>query len=311
MKNLYTEEQINWLRENVDNYFYEDLTKTFNQVFLENRSKSSIYNVLKHNQIKKTQFIKDKTVNLKKFEKKYTEEQINWVKENRCCVKNLNELREKFNKKFNMNLTETTFYSLTKNYKINNPKYLKKHYFNSDELTWIKNNIDNYIGDKHFYTDRFCKDFEKKFGFSLDRRTLWSKLNYHGIKKPKSNPNHFMYPIGNEKKWGNYTYVKVDDRAQTFEFGTRENQLHNYRRKTNLMYEKYHNIKLNDDEDIVIQLDENPNNYSKENLYLINKKALHIYVGSKYKNENLETKLNALKVSEIYALIKEMEKNEN
>ena len=92
MKNLYTEEQINWLRENVDNYFYEDLTKTFNQVFLENRSKSSIYNVLKHNQIKKTQFIKDKTVNLKKFEKRYTEEQINWVKENRCCVKNLNEL---------------------------------------------------------------------------------------------------------------------------------------------------------------------------------------------------------------------------
>jgi predicted RNA binding protein with dsRBD fold (UPF0201 family) len=54
MKKLYTQEQINWLKENVDNYYYEDLTKTFNQVFLENRSKSSIYNVLKHNKIQKT-----------------------------------------------------------------------------------------------------------------------------------------------------------------------------------------------------------------------------------------------------------------
>lgn len=301
-RNSYTTEQIEWLRENVDNYYYEDLIKAFNKAFNDNRSKSSIYCTLQNHGIVKTKLIKSSLDNLN-HNPKYSKEQIEWLKNNYVNYKSANECRLAFIKEFNENITFIAFTHLTQR---NNLLFRNKPIkLNKEQKHWLLNNYKNYIGDNHYYTNKLCNDFKNKYNIEITHEYVYQFLELNGEHKPYSNPNHFVYPIGNEKLIGNQWYVKVSDKPQFIKENCRENQRHNYRRKANVLYEQYHNVKVDDETQIVIHIDENINNFEKDNLYLLSKKAERILVGSKYKNEDTKTRLNAIKVSEILALTKE------
>lgn len=233
----------------------------------------------------------------------YTNEQKEWLKENYSFYNKLTECRLAFNEKFNLDLTHSAFDHLTDRLNIsfrNKPIKLSK-----EQKKWILDNYKNYIGDNHYYTDKLCNDFKNKFNIEITHSYVYQFLKLNGQDKPYSNPNHFIFPIGYEKLVGNQWYVKVSDKPQFIKENCRENQRHNYRRKANVLYEQYHNVKVDDETQIVIHIDENINNFEKDNLYLLSKKAERILVGSKYKNEDTKTRLNAIKVSEILALTKE------
>lgn len=242
---------------------------------------------------------------MKKKRNNYTDEHKEWIKQNYHLYKKLTDFRLAFNEKFNLELSHSAFDHLTDRLNISFRKQTTK--LNYIQKQWILDNYTNkeYIGDNHYYTDKLCKDFNDKFNVKITHSYVYQFLKINGEHKPYSNPNHFIYPIGHEKKVGNQWYVKVSDSPQFIQKGCRENQTHNYRRKANVLYEKYYNVKVDDETQIVIHIDENINNFEKENLYLISKKAERILVGSKYKNEDTQTRLNAIKVSEILALTKE------
>lgn len=301
-RNLYKQEEIEWLRNNVDNYYYEDLVKTFNQVFNQQRTMSSIYNTLRNNKIVKTQKIKNQLENLKDSTI-YNSEHKKWLKENCHLFKTATECLKVFNEYFNLDLTYVAFNHLTHRTGIlfrSKPTKLNK-----EQKKWILDKWQKYNGNKHYYTDKLCEDFEKIFNIKITHQYVTQFLENNGKKKPYSNPNHFKYPIGNERKIGRkYTIIKVNDLPNPNKDRIGEWK-HNYRKKSHILYEQYHNVKIDDDTQIVIHIDGNTDNFDKENLYLLSKKAERILVGFKFKNEDRQTRLNAIKVSEILALIKE------
>ncbi len=89
----FTNEQIEYLKDNYQKNTYEELTKKFNEHFGENRSISAI-----NSKANKLGLCKSK----KRTLLRYTNEQEQWLKDNAHKYYR-KELVEKFNKKFNTN----------------------------------------------------------------------------------------------------------------------------------------------------------------------------------------------------------------
>lgn len=309
-----TKEQLEWLREFSPSHYISEIREEFNKVFNENRTYDSIKNVLRKKGIPKK--IRDKNENLRPNYSIYTEkEKIDWLKENRNNYASLKLLLIDFNKKFNFNLSYVAFRHIIYKHRIKSDKRKNPNSYSEEQKKWVKENYKNYMSQYRFNTKSFVNDYCEKFGVLLEeysakyliKSICKLEMNYD----PKYTYYEYMceaYPLGHERIIHREWFVKVNN--ETLIGKKRRNDRFNYRRKTHIIYEKYHNIKVDDEKQIVIQLDDDFDNFNKDNLYLISRKAYQIYIGTKYKNECLETKLNALKISEIYALIKEIEENE-
>lgn len=308
-----TNEQLEWLREFSPSHYISEIREEFNKVFNENRTYDSIKNVLRKKGIPKK--IRDKNGNLRPNYSIYTEkEKIDWLKENRNNYPSLKLMLIDFNEKFDFNLSYESFKHIIYSHGIKSAKRKDPVNYSEEQKNWVKENYRNYMSQYRFNTKSFINDFCEKFGILLEeysakyliKKILKLEMNFD----PKYTYYEYMcetYPLGHERNIHGEWFVKVDNK--TLIGRKRRNDRFNYRRKSHILYEQYHNVVVDDKTQIVIQLDDNFDNFGKENLYLISRKAYKIYFGTKYKNECLETKLNALKISEIYALIKEMEEN--
>lgn len=266
----YTQEQIDWLRKNAPLHY--NLAKEFNQTFDTNKTNHEIIQVCFRNKIKRY------------------EKQNQWLKQN-ASKYYIEELLDKFNKKFyNFNMSLDSLYKRLKN---NNIEYKQHLILNDKEINWI---LENSKG-------KTLIELEKEFNkiFNKDVTSLKYILKKYNITRFSKK---FGKDIKQTRICQNYIYERTNNIVGGELYETFKN---NYRRKAHIVYEQYHNITINDNTHIVIHLDNNYNNFEKDNLYLISKKAYRSYLSSRYNNQTLLTKINALKVSEIQQLIKELE----
>lgn len=303
-------EQLKWLREFSPSHYIQETQQEFNKKFDTNKSYDSIKNILRRYKIPK--LVKNKLDNLKPRMAIHTEkDKIKWIKENRNCYKNLSLLLEEFNKCFNLEISYEAFRHIVYVHGIKSDKRKDPHLYTEEEIKWVKENYNKYTTTYRFNTNSFIQDFNKKFGLLLKKHNV--KYLIGTICKLSLNYDRQytyyeymsqLYPIGHERKIHGEWYVKIDTKPL---IGEKRDERFNYRKKSHILYEQYHNVKVNDETHIVIYIDENFENLSKDNLYLLSRKAERILVGSKYKNACLETRMNAIKIAEIQALLKVVE----
>lgn len=124
----------------------------------------------------------------------------------------------------------------------------------SDEFEeFVRNNISKYTKED------FILLVEKTYNINFSKNALKSYLRRHNIKERYIDFKENMirktqkHQIGAERLTKDGLYVKVA-------------QPNVWRKKTRVMYEKYHNCKLKKD-DYILFLNQDRNDYSKENLY--------------------------------------------
>lgn len=105
---------------------------------------------------------------------------------------------------------------------------------------------------------------QKEFNIIISKDSFRRYLNRHKIKAQYNIVNNvrevYKLPVGTERITKEGVFIKVA-------------QPDIWRRKSRVMYEKYHNCKLNDDEYIVF-LNQNNNDFSKNNLVKSSRKEI-------------------------------------
>lgn len=143
---------------------------------------------------------------------------------------------------------------------------------------------------------------ENKFNIKISEDALRRYLNRHHIKDRYNSYRKYnarnvkRSPIGTERKTNEGVFIKVA-------------QPDIWRRKTRVMYEKYHNCKLNDT-DYILFLNRDINDFRKENLIKVSKTEM-AYLRNKdmYSKNPKLTKLGVL-TARLMIKVKEVIKNE-
>jgi len=170
-----------------------------------------------------------------------------------------------------------------------------------EEIEYIKDNIHLYKNGIKFEYDRFIDDFNTKFERDLTQNKLHGILTKRKIKLGKPNWNlinglkaQSNYKIGDERTTGRYTFVKVN-----------ENYWEDcWKPKHVIMYEKHHNIKIEDGE-YVSFLDRNTKNFDIDNLVLLSQKGLGKM--SKYNHiNNIEIRKTAYTICKTECILEEI-----
>ena len=150
------------------------------------------------------------------------------------------------------------------------------------QRVWTKEKLDWLIESKNRYDDRdlLLIDFNKHFGTSITHKNLIVVNNNYRLHLPRSKSGQIKSKetlklgyiklrgfekceIGDEINYGD-TYIKVNDTGK---------HSVDYKLKSKYLYEKYHNVKT-EKHDIIVFLDGDRKNYSKENLYRISRSIL-------------------------------------
>lgn len=288
-KIVYTEEQNKFILENCNKYYLDELTRLFNKKFNENKSYDSMKNKVKN--MTKNYKLRDKKENLLKRKSLFNEEEHNFLKENRNQYNSLEELRNAFNENFNRNITYNSIKAYCGRHNLLTEGRRKPHTYTKEELEWTKNNYQKYMLEKRFDNDKFREDFYNLFNHKLIENDIRNLIVIKlGIELPYNQKmvvksiNEDLYPIGYEVFNKNAWYVKV---AYNKIEHNKNRLCINYRRKANVMYEKYNNVKIDDKKQIVFMLNGDKNDFSKENLISVDKDVNKSY-NSKYKSSNNE-----------------------
>ena len=148
-------------------------------------------------------------------------------------------------------------------------------------MRWSKDRLEWLIESKKKYNDRedILNEFNKHFNVNVSLSLLTKNNNRYKLGLPKANRIITKgLEIGWVKKRGfakrdesfiqeymnsNRTFIKVDG-AKTKD---------GFVQKNRYLYEQYHDEKLDPIEDIIIFLDNDYTNFSKENLYKIKRKT--------------------------------------
>lgn len=213
--------------------------------------------------------------------KVWTTEQIEWIRNNKEKCSSRQEVVDRFNQAFNKNISFSKVVSMCKRYKIS----LRFQKFSwKEKIEWLNAN-------KHKYNDRedILYDLNKEFNtnynlFDIKDMNTKCKLNLPLAKRRinKGLTNARIKSLGVERheigdecyRSGKNIYIKTDN---TNDFKKNFTLKHRY------LYEQYHNVKLKGDE-CVLFLDDDHNNFSKENLYKTSKKVHHLMSGHRLHN---------------------------
>lgn len=233
---------ISWLTDNIDKYSYPDLTKEFNNLFNQNINWEQCRNLCLKLGIKKT-----KSYSIRN---EYTQDEVEWLKENY----KIDNLVSEFNKKFNSNRKYKAL--LCKIERLG----LKRVEYKYDEEQ--KNFIKEYW-DRIDYADDFVTAFNNKFNRSVNYNYLREKAYKMGLKRAR-HTTRLKYKNGDERERSGVVLVRVSEEYR----GGRNADRKGWVRKSRYVYEQYHNVKLEDDEHIVF-LDGNDKNFAIENLRAI------------------------------------------
>lgn len=172
-----------------------------------------------------------------------------------------------------------------------------------DKLEWLKES-------KNVYDDRedILNAFNKHFNTDISLSLLTKNNVRYKLGLPKA------YKILREnakitqiKRRG--FYKRPDDYEQTFKSGKRtfikinnidmfSNRKDGFVQKNRYLYEKYHNVKLDPLEDIIVFLDDDDTNFRKENLYRMKRSVHALLVNHRlYSVKNID-KLTLIKFCE-------------
>lgn len=280
----FTSEEKQWLKENVNKYDMKTLTDLFNDKFNSNRKINSIQLMTNRYGLRET----------KTFDYiPYNEEEIKWIKEHYDEEDNTT-LYEKFNKKFNRNLTYVAFSTRCKKIGIKKEKFIPYNKINEINV-YIYNNINNYISNNKIDYNKIKKDVKEKFNHEIVGRQIYSYLNKRMDMSGFLRQNN--QPIGYEFLKDGIWYIKISNEKY-------KGLMANSMLKNRYLYEKYHNYKLKDDE-LIIHLDNDKNNFDKENLIKLNRNELGIMNGNNFfQLENIDLKKCAILYSQIQAKLK-------
>lgn len=139
---------------------------------------------------------------------------------------------------------------------------------------------------------------EKRYNIQLSSDALRRYLNKHHIKGKYTDYNKNQIrrrklPIGAEQITKDGVFIKVA-------------QPDKWRRKSRVMYELYHNCKLNDD-DYIVFLNQDRNDFSKDNLIKSSRKEIAYLHNNKTFSKN--PKLTELGILSARLMIKAKERN--
>ena len=291
-KSVFSLEVDEWLKENINKYetwfsLLDGLNKEFNAEFC----RTTLLNHCKDKGIKRN----PNKINNYRF---YSEEQEEWIRNNINNYTTIKSLCDDFNIEFNMKRTPSNICDKIKNMNVHSDCYKKQFKFTAEMDEWLKNNYNNY------YNCDLVKEFNKKFGVSLYKKQLAGHCR-RKLKIQKEDKNFFnknRAEIGHEYENNGVLYIKVqDNRCST----NKEPNLRrlNYRRKLHVLYEEYYGVKVDDDKQIVIQIDKDKTNFSKENLILIDKEAFWKYNGKNYQFENWKLNKIAILNSQLEVIV--------
>ena len=140
---------------------------------------------------------------------------------------------------------------------------------------------------------------QNKYKIYISEDALRRYLNRHNIEKYTDYKEYnakdvYKCPIGTERTTSEGTFVKIG-------------QPDLWRRKTRVMYERYHNCKLNDD-DYIVFLNQDRNDFSKVNLKKISRKEMTYLYNNKIFSKN--PKLTKLGILSAMLMIKIKEREE-
>lgn len=195
-----------------------------------------------------------------------------------------------FNKRFGTNLSDgavKTRIWKKLNLKLTNAKYRT---YTEAEKEFLMNNATTMTLKE--LSDGLCRISGRKAHFASIGNYLTKKLD---IKHGQLN----KLGIGEESQRGydGYIMVKVSDNPQ--------GGANNFVMKQRLLYEQFHNVTLPDDYCVVF-LNNNKQDFSKENLYAIPRKFLPFMRKNQWWSDNPVVTLTAIKWCEHYYAIKEL-----
>ena len=276
----YSDKEIVWLKENSYNYnTHKEITEAYNNVFKKNRTEYAITRTLQKLGVKIYQF--------------YTEEKLNWLRENYDNYDTVVELTKKFNEKFSCSKEP---YAIGKQC---SKLGLKKDFgYTEEQKQWL---IDNY--DSYDAVVDLAKEFIDVFGLERNYKSIadycFRKLGLNKDINKKVVPNK-KYKVGDEKFEGGYYYIKVKEYERTGKFDNKK-QKQCWKQKQRVIWENYHNQEIPDDCQIVF-LNGDRSDFNIENLYCVKKKYLPYMERNHWFSDNPELTLTAIKLCElIYA----------
>lgn len=146
---------------------------------------------------------------------------------------------------------------------------------------FIRENVSKYTKEK------LRQEIQNKYNIQMTEEAVRRYLNRHNIKdrpvdyRKYNSRNVYKCPVGTEKITTEGVFIKIK-------------QPDVWRRKSRVMYEQYHNCKLNGD-DYIVFLNQNNNDFRKENLIKSSRKEIAYLHNNKTFSSNPElTRLGIL-----------------
>jgi hypothetical protein len=177
-------------------------------------------------------------------------------------------------------------------------------------MRWTKDRLEWLIKSKEIYNDRedILNAFNKYFNVNVSLSLLTKNNGRYKLGLPKAwrllRKNAEITQVKRRGFW-----KRPDDYEQTYlkenvvYIKTNDTLKHSKRKdgfvpKHRYLYEKYHNIKLDDIDDVIIFLDNDHTNFSKENLYLVKRKTHALYLNHRLHKVKSVDKLALIKYCE-------------
>lgn len=249
----WTEEQKEWMRNYGTKYYDHQLTELFNKKFNTSHPLPTIRGFRQRLKINKPTYKYDGRV-IKSDKVHYpTEEERQWLRENRTPDTNLNTLTQEFNKHFNLKLNKRRVLHICLSDK--KGKIIQVHRWTKEEEDWLKEHY------KDFNSFQLAKLFAEKFGIIIKAQAFKHKIHKLGLSYLKAN-NLDVYnkkPIGTiickKNSNGRKRYlIKIDNKDGWEEAGR-------------YFYKQYYGEIPTDCS--IYYLDGNTSNFAKENLIAI------------------------------------------
>ncbi len=212
----------------------------------------------------------------------WTKEKIEWLELN--ASRDRHDLIKKFNETFNANITMASLRSVIHRFDLKLP---------SPRIRWTKDKLD-WLESQSFNDKRdLLKAFNEKYDANikidhLSHIAYLYKINIPDKQRIYKPEGSIMYSKHNIPQ------VKIKDRVYM--------SMHRY------LYEMYHNVKLNDN-DMIVFLDGNKNNFDKKNLYKITKRINGIMKSNNLHNVKTD-KLTVIKFCEWKEILTTLKKHQ-
>ena len=217
-----------------------------------------------------------------------TKEIVLWLKENKNNYAARKDILNALNKHFNISISIAYLNQLNYRYKLS---------LNTDKVTYSEEMFKFMQSGKYETRQELCDAFNKKFNLNLTLGRLRDLNTKHGLKIGNPTINILNLQKGWIKQRG-YTTREIGEEVERGEDVPYIKLGHNnYVPKHRYLYEKYHNVTLTFD-DMIIFLDNDKTNFSRENLYKVSRTVAGIMVGNELHDTKQISKKTVIKYCE-------------